>query len=121
MGIERIAATYSIIGGIAIIIFWLMLYRKKELPEITMEPIKAMVHIGADIATAILLIIGGIGILAYMSWGYPIYYVSMGLLIYSITNFMGYYGQEKNWIAFGFYILLAIVAIFFTTAMLLGL
>jgi len=119
MGIERIAATYSIIGGITMIIFWMMLYHKKELSEITMEPVKAFIHIGSDIGTAIILIIGGFGILADQVWGFSIYFVSMGLLMYSIMNFLGYYGQEKNWPVVGFYILLFVVAFAFTLAMLL--
>ena len=120
MEIERIAATYAIIAGIAFITFWGMLYRKKDIPEITMERLKWAFHMGSDLGTAILLMIGGVGILAEQPWSLLIYYLSMGLTIYSLLNFSGYYGQEKNWPMFAFFLLLAIVAIIFVVLMLLG-
>ncbi len=119
MELERIAATYSILAGIALMVFWVMVYRKKDLTEITMEPVAFMFHIGSDILTSILLIVGGVSILGAQLWGYPIYFISMGLLIYSLLNFSGYYGQQKDWPRFGLFILLAIVAILFTLLMLL--
>ena len=119
MELERIAATYSILAGIALIAYWAMLYKKKELEEITMEPTRAAIHVGSDLLTSALLIIGGIAVLANQPWSFAVYFLSMGFLIYSLLNFVGFYAQQKDWPLLAFFVLLALVASVFTLLMLL--
>jgi len=51
------------------IIQWTMSYVFKQIPELDTEPIRIWFHIAAEMATALMLMFGGIGLL-YMSLGH---------------------------------------------------
>jgi uncharacterized membrane protein YhdT len=45
---------------------------------------------------AILLLFGGIGLLSGKTYGKKVFFISNGMLIYSVLNAGGYYGQKSN-------------------------
>ena len=60
MKIKAMAAIYSILIGISIIGVWTILYINGSIPEFDTEPIRIGMHLIAEIATGIILILGGL-------------------------------------------------------------
>ncbi|MFX1309149.1 MAG: hypothetical protein ACFE9M_06925 [Promethearchaeota archaeon] len=117
--IELIASVYTIIIGIAMLCMWLLLLIKREVPELNTKPTQIFFHLGAEFLTAVMLIIGGIGLLINQFWGLVIFFIAIGMAIYSTINAAGFYGQLKDWpmfimlIVFTFVSLLIILLILF--------
>lgn len=76
---------------------WLMLLLKKEVPELNTKPTQIFFHLIAEFLTSIMLIIGGIGLLLNEFWGVTVFFISIGMAIYSTINAAGFYGQLKDW------------------------
>jgi len=117
MILENVAAFYSVLAAIALMIYWYALYKNDEHTELLETPIKKAVRLGRDILTAVLLVIGGAGVFSIQVWGLTVYFISMGVLVLSLCDFTIYYGQRKDWPRFGFFALLAVVAIIFFVLM----
>ena len=92
-----ISGIYSIVIGIGIIGLWTMLYRTKQIPELTSEPVAIKFHLAAEITMGILSLISGIFLLIGLSWAPYFFILAMGLVIYAVINSSGYYGQRKQW------------------------
>lgn len=110
------AAIFSIIIGIGMIGQWGVTYAKKQIPELKTEPIRIRFHILAEMVTAILLILGGTGLIAKIDWGTYIFLISMGMLFYTAIVSPGYFAQRGQWawiIMFSAIIILGIMSILF--------
>ncbi|MCK4356732.1 hypothetical protein KAW44_06595 [Candidatus Bipolaricaulota bacterium] len=108
------ASVFAIIVGLGMIIQWTMSYVSKQIPELDTEPIRIWFHIAAEMATALMLMFGGIGLLYMRPWALTIYPLSIGMLIYTAIVSPGYFAQKGKWIwvlIFGVLILLAIVSL----------
>lgn len=90
----KAAAVYSVFIGSSMIVMWIMFYVTGGIPEINSKPIEIGLHIIAEIITAIALIIGGIGLYTRRRWGYQVYLLSMGMLMYTLIVSPGYYLQK---------------------------
>ena len=119
MKLKPIAAVYSIVVGLAIIIAWILLLNTGQVPELQTTPIAIIFHITAEFITAILLLIGGIGLMLNHRWAFNIHLVSMGMLIYAIVNATGYYVQNGNMGMIAVFIIAIIPAIIIITCFLL--
>jgi hypothetical protein len=117
--IELIASIYIIIIGIAMLSMWIFLLIKREVPELTTKPTQIFFHLIAELSTSIMLIIGGIGLIMDQSWGIPLFFISIGMAIYSTINAAGFYGQLKDWPMFIVLIVFTIVSLLITTLILL--
>ena len=119
MVIELIASIYTIIIGIAMLCMWVFLLSKREVPELNTKPTQITFHLIAEFMTSIVLIIGGIGLILNQSWGVTIFFISIGMVIYSTINAAGFYGQLKDWPMFIMLITFTIVSLLITTLILL--
>ncbi|MFX1377041.1 MAG: hypothetical protein ACFFA0_14645 [Promethearchaeota archaeon] len=117
--IEIIASIYTIIIGVAMLCMWIFLLGKKEVPELTSKPTQIFFHLIAEFMTSILLVIGGVGLLTEQSWGIVIFYISIGMVIYSTINAAGFYGQLKDWPMFIMLIVFSIVSLLITSLIIL--
>jgi len=63
---------------------------------------------------AIVLIISGIGLLRKSKRAEKLFLVAMGLLLYSVINAAGYYGQNGDWVMVGMFSVVSLVSILFT-------
>lgn len=97
MVIELIASIYIIIIGVAMLCMWVFLLGKREVPELNTKPTQIFFHLVAELLTAIMLIIGGIGLLLNQPWGVALFFIAIGMAIYSTINAAGFYGQLKDW------------------------
>ncbi|MFW9783954.1 MAG: hypothetical protein ACFFFB_16835 [Candidatus Heimdallarchaeota archaeon] len=97
MVIELIASIYIIIIGVAMLCMWVFLLGKREVPELNTKPTQIFFHLVAELLTAIMLIIGGIGLFLNQPWGVALFFIAIGMAIYSTINAAGFYGQLKDW------------------------
>jgi len=117
--IELIASIYIIIIGIAMLCMWIFLLGKKEVPELSTKPTQIYFHLVAELFTSIALIIGGIGLIMNQTWGVAIFFIAIGMAIYSIINAAGFYGQLKDWPMFIVLIVFTIISLIFATLIIL--
>lgn len=107
------AAVFAIVVGVGMMAQWTASYLSHQIPELKTEPIRIAFHLTAEMATALMLILGGIAVLAGASWGRDVYLLALGMLFYTAIVSPGYFAQQGQWIwlgIFGALILLAIVS-----------
>lgn len=105
------AALYAILVGIAMIGQWTFSLIKKQVPELETERIRILFHIAAEFATAIALLVGGLGLLTNSAWGLQAYLVSIGMLLYTVMVSPGYYAQKGEWPMVGMFAVVLILAL----------
>jgi len=113
MNIKKIASIYSIIIGLAMILMWLVLIATNQVPEIKSAPIQITYHLIAEFLTAIILLIGGFGLLKKRVWGFHLYLISMGMLLYTVIVSAGYYANLGNIIMVGMFTVFQIITLVF--------
>jgi hypothetical protein len=117
--IEIIASIYTIIIGIAMLCMWIFLLGKREVPDLTTKPTQIFFHLIAEFLTSIMLLVGGFGLFTDQSWGTVIFYIAIGMVIYSTINAAGFYGQLKDWPMFIMLIVFTIISLLITTLIIL--
>jgi len=105
------AAFFAIVVGLGMVAQWTMSYVNKQIPELTSEPIRIAFHLAAEMATALMLITAGIGLLNLNSWAAMLYPLSMGMLLYTAIVSPGYFAQRGNWAWLGMFGAIALLAI----------
>ena len=109
-----LSAIFAIIVGAGMIGQWTLSFLTHQIPELQSEPIRIGFHIAGEMATALALITGGVGLLASLAWARVLFLVAMGMLFYTAIVSPGYFAQKGQWIwvvIFGIIIVLAIVAV----------
>jgi hypothetical protein len=117
--IELIASIYIIIIGISMLSMWIFLLGKREVPELNTKPTQIYFHLIAELLTSIALIIGGIGLILNQSWGVALFFISIGMAIYSTINAAGFYGQLKDWPMFIILIVFTMISLIFAGLIIL--
>jgi hypothetical protein len=92
-----LAAVYAIIVGLGMIAQWSISHATGKIPELRTEPIRIRFHIAGEMATALSLVAGGIGLLASQGWASSLYLVAMGMLFYTAVVSPGYFAQKGKW------------------------
>jgi peptidoglycan/LPS O-acetylase OafA/YrhL len=113
MKIRNIIAIYSLFIGILMIGIWVMFISTGQVPEMATKHAEIILHLLAEFTTAILLIIGGIGLLKKMKIGYNLNLVALGMLLYTLIVSPGYYLQRGDWVFVGIFALLFIFTLIF--------
>ena len=117
--IELIASIYIIIIGIAMLSMWIFLLGKREVPELTTKPTQIYFHLVAELLASITLIFGGIGFILNQPWGVALFFISIGMAIYSTINAAGNYGQLKDWPMFIILNVFTIISLIFAILIIL--
>jgi hypothetical protein len=94
MNIRIFASLYAMVIAAIILVVWIALYVSKGISELYAIPIETGVHISADIITAVILITGGMGLIRKSGWGFKVYLLSMGMLLYTLIMSAGYFSQQ---------------------------
>jgi hypothetical protein len=98
---------------------WLMLLLKKEVPELNTKPTQIFFHLIAEFLTSIMLIIGGVGLLLNQFWGIAVFFIAIGMAIYSTINAAGFYGQLKDWPIFIILLVFTFMSLIFASLILI--
>jgi len=109
MNIRTVASIYSIAVGTLMVLMWSVLYFSDSIPELLKEPYRIFMHLIGEFTTAFVLMAGGIGLYWERKWGYNIYLLGTGMLIYTLIVSSGYYLQNKNLEFVGMFVLLFII------------
>ncbi|MEE9377554.1 MAG: hypothetical protein V3V33_05915 [Candidatus Lokiarchaeia archaeon] len=117
--IELIASIYIILIGVAMLCMWLLLLLKREVPDLKTKPTQIFFHLIAEFLTSIMLIIGGLGYLMNQPWGVALFFIAVGMVIYSTINAAGFYGQLKDWPMFITLIVFTFISLLITALILL--
>jgi len=73
------------------ILMWSFFVLAGMIPEFQTTPYSISLHLIGEGTTAILLILGGIGLIKKTKWPLHIHLISMGMLIYTVIVSPGYY------------------------------
>jgi len=92
---------------------WAMFIATGNVPELQTEPIRIAFHLAGEFTTAALLVVGGVGLLAVKKWGYHVFLLALGMLLYTIIVSPGYFGQLGQWVfVVMFAVLVVLTALF---------
>ena len=110
---RRAAAIYAIVVGVLMFGQWAMFIATGNVPELQTEPIRIAFHLAGEFTTAALLVVGGVGLLAVKKWGYHVFLLALGMLLYTIIVSPGYFGQLGQWVfVVMFAVLVVLTALF---------
>ena len=107
------AAVFAIVVGIAMIALWAWLLMTGGYPELDATPLSAWIHLAAEAATAAILIVAGLALVAHRSWARKAYLVAIGALLFAVINAVAFYGERGNMPLVVFFIVIAILGVFF--------
>ncbi len=93
----RFSGWFGVFVGLLMVTMWVFFLVSGQVPELETEPLSIYFHLAAEFATALLLLIGGIGLLKKFPWTVNVYLVATGMLIYTVINSPGYYAQQGEW------------------------
>lgn len=89
MDLRRVAGGFlAVLGGMMIAV-WLILLVMGQVPEVRTAPIRLTFLLAAEMATAVLSLVSGAGLVMHRSWAARLYPVATGMMLYSITNYLG--------------------------------
>ena len=117
---KKMAEIYAILLGICIIGLWIMLFSTEGIPELKLEPIAIGFHIIAEVTMGLLLIISGIGLMKNWKAAVGIFTVANGMVIYSVINSAGYYGQNGQWQMVFIFVAIFLLSLFLAYGTLKG-
>jgi hypothetical protein len=109
----RGAAIFAIVAGAAILINWIYLLATGNVPELQEQPVTTWVRIVTELATAVLLLAAGIGLVAAASWARKIYLIAAGALLFAVIHAVAIYGQKGQTVMVIVALALAVIAFFF--------
>jgi len=84
-----------------------------NVPELQTGPIHIAFHLAGEFTTAALLIAGGFGLLTVRKWGYHVFLLSLGMLLYTIIVSPGYFAQLGQWVFVEMFAVLVILTVLF--------
>lgn len=96
MNKTKSAAIFAMIVGVSMLGMWGVFYLTDNIPELETKPIELAFHLIAEFSTAVFLIIAGVGVLKLASWGYNLYLISAGMLLYTMIMSPGYFLQTGD-------------------------
>ncbi len=98
---------------------WVLLLIKREVPELNTKPTQIFFHLVAEFLTSVMLIIGGIGLIINQFWGVAVFFIAIGMAIYSTINAAGFYGQLKEWPMFITLMVFTFISLLITSLILI--
>jgi hypothetical protein len=105
----KFVAWFAVIVGTLMLAMWTFFLVTGQVPELVTEPYRIALHLAGEFATAIALIIAGIGLLNKVVWGRSLYFVAAGMLLYTLIVSPGYYAQQRQWAFVGMFALLLLL------------
>lgn len=92
----RLAGWFALLVGGMMLIMWAFLIGAGQVSELRTEPVNTLFHLASESATALLLILGGGGLLRGRPSARPLCLIALGMLIYATLTAAGYYAQGSE-------------------------
>lgn len=92
---KTVVSAYSITMGIAIIVFWSVVWASGGIPDLITKPWEIAMHLSAEFTTAGLLLVSGFGLWFGARWALRVNVFASGMLVYSLIQTPGYYLQRN--------------------------
>jgi hypothetical protein len=91
-------AVVSLFIGAGMAGFWSVAVLTRKVPEIQARRIDIWFHIGAEYATALALLAGGVAIVVdhRAAWSVVLSSFALGLLVYTLIASPGYYAEKRD-------------------------
>ena len=77
----RLAGLFYILNGFSMLIVWPVLISSGGVPELKTQFIYMVFHLAAEVTTATIGVITGIGLLLRREWSKPLYFLSTGFFL----------------------------------------
>ena len=116
---KKIISIYSIFIGVSIIGMWLLLLSDNHVIE---GKTAISFHLFSEFMAASLCIVGGVPMILGNGKAVPVNIAGLSMVIYSVLNAAGYYGEKNNFplmIFFSFLFFTSCIALGFTIKMFL--
>jgi peptidoglycan/LPS O-acetylase OafA/YrhL len=91
---SKFASIYAVAVGALMIIMWSFFIVSGQVPEFQTKPEETLLHIVAEMLTALLLLVSGVLVLRRITWGNLTLLVAFGMLFYTMIVSPGYYIQN---------------------------
>lgn len=91
--IRKVVSYYSIFIGVAVISMWTMILLKQEIPEGRTE---MSYHLFSEFLMAAVCVLSGVLWLSERRAGKTLNTLGLGMVMYSVLNAAGYYGERDN-------------------------
>ena len=109
----RSAAIFAFIAAAVIVFAWIYRLAIAGTPEFTAQPWLTWLHLVAEIATAVVLVVGGWGLLAGTHWARKVYLIGIGALAFGALADIGRYAESGNNLLSILSFLVAVVSVVF--------
>lgn len=107
----KFAAWCSVLIGALMVAQWTLFLALGMVPEVQTEPIRLGFHVAAEVATALGLVIAGLGLLRRRTWARDAALVANGLLLYTVIVSPGYFAERGEWPLVGMFGGLMVLAV----------
>lgn len=94
MSYRKLASGYAVFVGAMMIVWWGVLLSQDQMPELAETPIAAVLHIAAEMSTAVCLMASGAGLWIGRPWADRLLPVGLGMLLYAMIQASGYSAQQ---------------------------
>lgn len=116
---KKTASIFSLLCGMAMVVVWGILFKTGQVVELRTSPFQALFLLGAELLTAVALILGGFGLLTGKRWGIRADLAALGMLLYCALFSIGVFGQAGNTPAVGFFSAITVLAAVFSSKFIL--
>jgi hypothetical protein len=114
---NKLVTFYSIFVGVSVISMWVFILCSQSIPE---GKIELSFHLFSEFLMAIMCIISGFLLIKRNKLGKLLNSIALGMVLYSVLNAAGYYGQKCELPMFIMFLLLFIATSFALTIALIS-
>jgi glucan phosphoethanolaminetransferase (alkaline phosphatase superfamily) len=107
MKIQKLTGLYSVILGFSIVVLWIMILNGNSITEGKTE---MSFHLFSEFLMAALCILSGFKILMKHRGAIPVNLVAHSMVIYSLLNAAGYYGERGETPAMAFFLTILLIS-----------
>lgn len=100
---SKSTAIFALCVGFLMFLMWAFFIVAGLVPEFEIKPIEIVLHLVAEFATAILLIVSGIGVLRKKHVCVLLMPFALGMLVYTLIVSPGYYAQQGEYAFVGMF------------------
>lgn len=108
----KFVAWYCLAVGVLMIGQWSFFLLTGQVRELQTEPIRIAFHLLAEGATALALIVSGLGLLRRLRWARDAAFAALGMLTYTVLVSPGYFAQLGAWPLAGMFAVLLLLTLF---------